>query len=38
LNYANEFHMDITPSIMNPECTNGGELVPDKELRALESQ
>jgi hypothetical protein len=33
LRYANEFHMDITPSIFNPACTNGGELVPDKELR-----
>ncbi len=33
LNYANEFHLDITPSILNPDCPNGGELVPDKELR-----
>jgi hypothetical protein len=33
LNYANEFHMDITPSIPNPLCANGGELVPDKTLR-----
>lgn len=33
LNYANEFHLDITPSILNPECSNGGELVPDKALR-----
>lgn len=32
LDYANEFHMDITPSIPNPECDNGGELVPDKAL------
>jgi Second Messenger Oligonucleotide or Dinucleotide Synthetase domain len=30
LNYANEFHLDITPSIRNPECHQGGELVPDK--------
>jgi hypothetical protein len=33
LNYAGEFHLDITPSILNPACGNGGELVPDKELR-----
>ena len=30
LKYANEFHMDITPSIYNPDCLNGGELVPEK--------
>ncbi|MBN8990650.1 MAG: nucleotidyltransferase [Rhizobiales bacterium] len=34
LNYANEFHLDITPSILNPACHRGGELVPDKALRA----
>jgi hypothetical protein len=33
LNYANEFHMDITPSIPNPSCPLGGELVPDKTLK-----
>jgi len=33
LDYANEFHLDITPSIPNPECRFGGELVPDKTLR-----
>lgn len=33
LNYASEFHMDITPSIPNPMCSNGGELVPDKALK-----
>ena len=33
LDYANEFHLDITPSIRNPECGNGGELVPDKALK-----
>lgn len=33
LNYANEFHLDITPSIPNTACMNGGELVPDKALR-----
>ena len=32
LNYANEFHLDITPSIPNPQCMSGGELVPDKNL------
>jgi hypothetical protein len=31
--YANEFHMDITPAIPNAQCSNGGELVPDKALR-----
>jgi hypothetical protein len=33
LNYANEFHLDITPSIVNPACSLGGELVPDKQVR-----
>jgi hypothetical protein len=33
LDYANEFHLDITPSIPNPNCPNGGELVPDRLLR-----
>src|SRR6185437_707804 len=33
LSYANEFHLDITPSIPNPACANGGELVPDKALK-----
>jgi len=33
LDYANEFHLDITPSVPNPNCLNDGELVPDKELR-----
>ncbi len=33
LNYANEFHLDITPSIANPACPNGGELVPDRKLQ-----
>jgi hypothetical protein len=32
--YANEFHLDITPSIRNPGCGNGGELVPDRALAA----
>jgi hypothetical protein len=34
LDYANEFHLDITLSIPNPECRLGGELVPDKALRS----
>jgi hypothetical protein len=34
LNYANEFHLDITPSILNPACLQGGELVPDRQLQA----
>lgn len=33
INYANEFHLDITPSIANPWCPFGGELVPDKNLK-----
>jgi hypothetical protein len=33
LSYANEFHLDITPSIPNPACLSGGELVPDKTLK-----
>lgn len=32
LSYANEFHLDITPSVPNPACANGGEAVPDKAL------
>lgn len=32
INYANEFHLDITPAILNPHCNQGGELVPDKKL------
>ncbi len=31
--YAHEFHLDITPSIPNPACTQGGELVPDRKVR-----
>ncbi|WP_337998317.1 nucleotidyltransferase [Oleispirillum naphthae] len=33
LNYAEEFHLDITPSIPNAGCSNGGELVPDKTVQ-----
>ena len=33
LSYANEFHMDITPAIPNRQCLQGGELVPDRELK-----
>lgn len=33
LNYAGDFHLDITPSVPNDFCSNGGELVPDKALR-----
>lgn len=32
LNYANEFHLDITPTIPNPTCNHDGELLPDKQL------
>lgn len=34
LNYAGDFHLDISPTIINPQCTNGGELVPDRQLKA----
>ena len=30
LNYAGELYLDVTPSIRNPYCSNGGELVPEK--------
>lgn len=33
INYANEFHLDITPSITNPWSPSGGELVPDKKFK-----
>lgn len=33
LNYAREFHLDISPTIPNPDCDNDGVLVPDKSLR-----
>ncbi len=33
LNYAREYHLDISPTISNATCGNGGELVPDKKLR-----
>ncbi len=33
LNYAREYHLDISPTIINPDCDKGGELVPDKKLR-----
>lgn len=37
LNYAGEFHLDITPSILNLGCPNGGELVPDRKLQAYKA-
>src|SRR6185312_17164056 len=33
IHYANQFHLDITPSIPNSGCHRGGELVPDKVLK-----
>jgi len=33
LNYAREFHLDISPTIPNANCNNGGELVPDKKAK-----
>ncbi|CRI66806.1 conserved hypothetical protein [Thiocapsa sp. KS1] len=37
LNYAesSRFHMDITPAMPNPACSQQGILVPDRELRQL---
>jgi len=32
LQYEGEFHLDVTPAIVNPRCENGGLLVPDKTL------
>lgn len=34
LNYAGEFHLDLSPTIANIFCPRGGELVPDKALQA----
>jgi len=33
LNYKDHFHLDLSPTIANPNCRNGGELVPDRKLR-----
>jgi Second Messenger Oligonucleotide or Dinucleotide Synthetase domain len=33
INYQRAFHLDISPTVPNPKCTKGGELVPDKALR-----
>ena len=33
LDYAGEFHLDISPTIANPRCYNGCELVPDRKMR-----
>ncbi|KWO42529.1 hypothetical protein WT97_02630 [Burkholderia sp. MSMB1459WGS] len=32
INYANEFHLDITPAITNEMCVQRGELVPDRKV------
>ena len=34
LNYQRAFHLDISPTIRNLRCANGGELVPDKSLKS----
>jgi hypothetical protein len=34
LNYQRQFHLDISPTILNPACSQGGELVPDKKLNS----
>lgn len=33
LNYERAFHLDISPTIFNPRCSNGGDLVPDKSVK-----
>jgi hypothetical protein len=33
LQYEGQFHLDVTPAILNTRCGNGGLLVPDKTLR-----
>ena len=33
LNYAGDFHLDLSPTIVNPFCINRGELVPDRTLQ-----
>lgn len=33
LNYAGDFHLDLSPTIANPLCANRGELVPDRTLK-----
>jgi len=33
LNYAGDFHLDLSPTIANPFCANRGELVPDRTLQ-----
>ncbi len=33
LNYAGDFHLDLSPTIANPDCINRGELVPDRALK-----
>jgi hypothetical protein len=35
LDYANQFHLDITPAVLNLHCTKGGLLVPDRENNQL---
>jgi hypothetical protein len=34
IRYADKFHLDFTPSIRNPYCPRGGELVPDRKLES----
>jgi hypothetical protein len=33
LNYQGDFHLDLSPTIANPNCLNNGELVPDRSLK-----
>lgn len=33
LNYAGDFHLDLSPTIPNVSCVANGELIPDKKLR-----
>lgn len=32
IGYANEFHLDITPAVSNPACSQGSLFVPDRKL------
>ncbi|MBU6122608.1 nucleotidyltransferase domain-containing protein [Hymenobacter siberiensis] len=32
IRYANEFHLDITPAVSNPNCSLGSLFVPDRKL------
>lgn len=37
IRYANEFHLDITPAVFNPFCSQQGLYVPDREVAAWQA-